>query len=249
MWAQKQKQLGFTIVELLIVIVIIGILAAITIVAYNGIQERARAATLSSDLQAGAKQLKLHYAANNSYPATMAQANEGKGLKSSDGVNLRYSVNGDSFCLSANNGTSSYNVTEQTSPVSGSCVNIALGASSTHTYLTDGLTTSSPYYGTGAGTAGPVSVTVTLSSAQDASMVKVWHYYADGRTYHATKTEVSADGTNWNTIFDSATSGTYPETSAGKTHTFPMQKVRYIRDWVNGSTSNTSNHWVEIQAF
>ncbi|MDT4867499.1 hypothetical protein FQZ97_1024130 [compost metagenome] len=80
-------------------------------------------------------------------------------------------------------------------------------------------------------------------------MVKVWHYYADGRTYYATKTEVSVDGTNWNTIFDSATSGTYPETSAGKTHTFPMQKVRYIRDWLNGSTSNTSSHWVEIQAF
>lgn len=32
---------GFTIVELLIVIVVIGILAAISIVAYNGIQDRA----------------------------------------------------------------------------------------------------------------------------------------------------------------------------------------------------------------
>ena len=37
----NQKQSGFTIVELLIVIVVIGILAAITIVAYNGIQTRA----------------------------------------------------------------------------------------------------------------------------------------------------------------------------------------------------------------
>lgn len=35
------KQKGFTIVELLIVIVVIAILAAITIVAYNGIQTRA----------------------------------------------------------------------------------------------------------------------------------------------------------------------------------------------------------------
>ena len=26
-------------------------------------------------------------------------------------------------------------------------------------------------------------------------------------------------------------------------------KVRYIRDWLNGSNANTSNHWVEIQAF
>jgi prepilin-type N-terminal cleavage/methylation domain-containing protein len=41
---------GFTIVELLIVIVVIGILAAITIVAYNGIQQRARDTAPKSDL-------------------------------------------------------------------------------------------------------------------------------------------------------------------------------------------------------
>ena len=37
-----KKQTGFTIVELLIVIVVIGILAAITVVAYNGVHQRAR---------------------------------------------------------------------------------------------------------------------------------------------------------------------------------------------------------------
>lgn len=42
MWAKHKQQSGFTIVELLIVIVVIGILAAITIVAFNGVQERAR---------------------------------------------------------------------------------------------------------------------------------------------------------------------------------------------------------------
>ena len=45
------KQRGFTIVELLIVIVVIGILAAITVVAYNGVQDRAKATKIQSDLQ------------------------------------------------------------------------------------------------------------------------------------------------------------------------------------------------------
>ena len=47
----KTKNTGFTIVELLIVIVIIGILAAITIVAYNGIQNRANDTVIKNDLK------------------------------------------------------------------------------------------------------------------------------------------------------------------------------------------------------
>ena len=47
----NNKQTGFTIVELLIVIVVIGILAAITMVAYNNVQERARVSQANSELK------------------------------------------------------------------------------------------------------------------------------------------------------------------------------------------------------
>ncbi len=69
MWA-KQKQSGFTIVELLIVIVVIGILAAITIVAYNGVQQRARDAAPKSDLRQAvtASEMAINDPAVNSYP-------------------------------------------------------------------------------------------------------------------------------------------------------------------------------------
>jgi general secretion pathway protein G len=64
-----RRQVGFTIVELLIVIVIIGILAAITIVAYNGIQQRARDSARTSDISGIQTALELYRADNGNYPS------------------------------------------------------------------------------------------------------------------------------------------------------------------------------------
>lgn len=50
MTLKPKSKVGFTIVELLIVIVVIAILAAISIVAYNGIQSRARDTIRSQDM-------------------------------------------------------------------------------------------------------------------------------------------------------------------------------------------------------
>jgi general secretion pathway protein G len=63
---------GFTIVELLVVIVVIAILAAITVVAYNGIQDRAEASKTASAIQAYKKALTLYKIDNGSYPVTGA---------------------------------------------------------------------------------------------------------------------------------------------------------------------------------
>lgn len=65
----KKRVYGFTIVELLIVIVVIAILAAISIAAYTNIQSRARAAAVQSDLTNAMKQLKLYRVTQN-YPTS-----------------------------------------------------------------------------------------------------------------------------------------------------------------------------------
>lgn len=60
---------GFTIVELLIVIVVIAILAALSVVAYNGIQQRARDTQRKSDIAQIVKGLELYYTIHGQYPA------------------------------------------------------------------------------------------------------------------------------------------------------------------------------------
>ena len=90
---------------------------------------------------------------------------------------------------------------------------------------------------------------IDLGATFPVNKVIVWQFNGDGRTYHNTKTQVSADGSNWTTVFDSATQGEYAETLAGKTHTFTQQNVRYVRDYLNGSTANIYNHWVEIEVW
>jgi len=75
MWAllrslvQQSPRRGFTIVELLIVIVVIGILAAITIVAFNGVQQRAQNTARLSSGQQAIKLVKAYAATNGTYPS------------------------------------------------------------------------------------------------------------------------------------------------------------------------------------
>jgi prepilin-type N-terminal cleavage/methylation domain-containing protein len=64
----KQYARGFTIVELLIVIIVIGILASISVVTYRGSQERAQYAKAQTDLKNINDALTVYKAQNGRYP-------------------------------------------------------------------------------------------------------------------------------------------------------------------------------------
>jgi prepilin-type N-terminal cleavage/methylation domain-containing protein len=65
---QASNRRGFTIVELLIVIVVIGILAAITIVAYSGIQQRANNTAIIDSASSSLRMIESYIAVNGTYP-------------------------------------------------------------------------------------------------------------------------------------------------------------------------------------
>ena len=76
-WA-KQKHRGFTIVELLIVIVVIAILAAVTITAFNGVQSRSRDTARIAKIKSIAKAIELYKIDTGRYP----QIQDGSGTES-----------------------------------------------------------------------------------------------------------------------------------------------------------------------
>lgn len=69
MTSHKTKQSGFTIVELLIVIVVIGILAGLVITTFNGIQQKARDTERETDVKALHAQIEAFWAQKGYYPS------------------------------------------------------------------------------------------------------------------------------------------------------------------------------------
>ncbi len=75
----RAKQTGFTIVELLIVIVVIGILAAISIVAFSGVQQKARDSQRRQNLNDLAKVIQTYHLDNGNFITAGGGAANGQG--------------------------------------------------------------------------------------------------------------------------------------------------------------------------
>ncbi len=204
----KNTRLGFTIVELLIVVVVIAILAAVTVVAYNGIATQAKEAAFKSELETVAKQVQLAKAKDGFYPAS---AND---IKVANTTTLTYVPNNQAsaFCVAVTStqlpGKSFYltdggAITEGLCPgaiVDGSFLQVitdancpstrtrAVDARDGHTYwvqkLTDGkcwMLTNLAYAGGGAATYNDVRTLVNGTSSS-ATFTAARYYVVTGGT-------------------------------------------------------------------
>ena len=110
--AKSKKQLGFTVVEIVVVIAVIGILAGISVLGYSSIRDDARNATVETDLRGIGAKMESYYAQTGTYPAATSAALSASNTISvtrdaypataynflycliSDGTNKRYAVVG-----------------------------------------------------------------------------------------------------------------------------------------------------------
>lgn len=117
---------GFTIVELLIVVIIIAILATITIIAFNGISQRSKvSAALSATQQLGKKIETYRIDNDGNYPVNKAAL----GIADPNVTYVQYG-GGTGFCASSNNSGVTYYISHlQPTPIEGACEGSIVGTS------------------------------------------------------------------------------------------------------------------------
>ena len=83
-----------------------------------------------------------------------------------------------------------------------------------------------------------------LGDIKSVDYIRIWHYYADEREYNH-KLQISQDGNNWQTLYDSEVQGRYTESNSGKTYilneAYITEAFSQIRQDINGINLTVSN--------
>ena len=112
---------GFTLVELMAVVVIIGILAAIAIPNYMGQQDKAIDAAAMAQLRTAATSQQLYYVEQNAYAGTATEL-EAYGFRQGEQEVTVVAADASSYCMEAPGGGATFRITQDTGrPEAGGC--------------------------------------------------------------------------------------------------------------------------------
>jgi len=157
-----RKERGFTIVELLVVIVVIGILAAITIVSYTGITARANTSKAQSNAQSIQSVAEVYFTENNTYPSLTTHFGSTEAAKLPSTVSLTNVTpgTGANATPSATNGTTTMLYQYCGAVAAPAATAVTGGRIQYWDFTTSALATTVYYFGTGAAGLGVGSGTV-----------------------------------------------------------------------------------------
>jgi type IV pilus assembly protein PilA len=228
---------GFTIVELLIVIVVVGILAAISIAAYNGIQGSAKTAATQSEVTQAVREIEAFRVATSStdtYPVALDCSETPDAqticLQADSGAELIYTYDSDtnSYCVSVTRESISYmSTTTDTSPSEGACPNETI----TNLIVNPSLETS--------GTAWELSA-ASLSGGRT-TVAGAWRYHATRTSSAAAAMYASRYLPSTVTAGETYTASARVTSSVDQTLSLRVRRAGTTTDVLSASTAVTAN--------